>query len=273
METLIFISYRRDTGGDYAKHLKKGLKREGISAFLDITDIPTEFKKTEKWWKIRDRAILDSDIFLLIITDRIETSREVRNEIALARRVKDMRFSYFRQQNLEPNIIINLKGEKLNLGDFNQITFETKEDLFRKFLRKIGKTSPKPISISKEKEDEVKALLSVVKNLLRTRNSRELALKRLCKMKAVEALKEIFRDPFLNNEHRLIALKIISRAEGTEEFLYKIARSSWHSKEFREIAMDSLIQSKALKHLSMLMDDPWVADWIKEKISKSLKSF
>lgn len=47
----VFIAYRRDTGLDFARHLKRGLEREGISAFLDIIDIPSEFRGKQTWIK------------------------------------------------------------------------------------------------------------------------------------------------------------------------------------------------------------------------------
>lgn len=83
----IFICYIRDTGKDFASHLKKGLERQGIHAFLDIEDVPKKSKEME-WWKFRDQAIRDSEIFLLLITIGIEASSEVRKEIALARKEK-----------------------------------------------------------------------------------------------------------------------------------------------------------------------------------------
>lgn len=139
----LFISYRRDTGRDFAVHLREGLERERIPAFLDIIDIPRKFKGKEEWAKFRDNAILESEIFLLIITDGIENSMEVLKEIALARGKDDMSFVYLRHQGLRPDIVLDLKSEKLELGNFNQIEFETKEDLLRKVLRSLEEESKK----------------------------------------------------------------------------------------------------------------------------------
>lgn len=151
----IFISYRRDTGRDFAVHLREGLERERISAFLDIIDIPKKFKGKEEWAKFRDNAILESEIFLLIITDGIENSMEVLKEITLARGKDDMNFVYLRHQGLKPDIILDLKSEKLKLGNFNQIEFETKEDLLRKVLRSLEEENKK---VSSHKLQIVKAL-------------------------------------------------------------------------------------------------------------------
>jgi hypothetical protein len=62
----VFISYKRKTGEDFALHLREGLEEEQIRAFLDIRDIPKKFKGTTEWWKFRDRAILHSEVFLLV---------------------------------------------------------------------------------------------------------------------------------------------------------------------------------------------------------------
>jgi hypothetical protein len=133
----VFISYRRKTGGDFASYLKDGLDTDGMRAFLDIEDIPKKFKGSEEWWKFRDKALVNSEVFLLIITDGIETSPEVSKEISLANKNK-LDCLYFRHKGLKPHIIVNLENVKFDLGDFEQTEFETKEDLLRKTLRHLG---------------------------------------------------------------------------------------------------------------------------------------
>jgi hypothetical protein len=138
----VFISYKRKTGEDFALHLKDGLEAEGIRAFLDIKDIPKIFKEHDEWWKHRDNALGNSEVFLLIITDGIETSREVSKEISLATTNK-MNCIYFRHMALQPHIVVNLGNTKLDLGDLNQIEFDTKEDLLRKALRYLSMPRPR----------------------------------------------------------------------------------------------------------------------------------
>ncbi len=267
----VFICYRRDTGGDFATHLKSGLEREGKRAFLDIIDIPQKFEKTETWWQIRDNAILDSGIFLLLITYGIETSAEVQKEIAKAFKM-NKRLIFLRHHDFKPDIIIDSEGQQLNLGNFNQIVFETKEDLLRKTLQNIS-NEEKPISLSKQdEENEVNTLMLIIKSAFQTADSREAALSRLCRIKAIDALKEIFQDPFLDNKYRLMAIETLARIKGVEKFLFEILQNSWYDKKFKEIALNGLITLKASKYLLSLITDPWTSDWIREKVSEALKS-
>lgn len=129
----VFIAYRRDTGLDFAKHLKSGLESEKIAAFLDVVDIPKEFKGKQTWVKTRNESIKRSKKFLLIVTNGIENSKELKKEMRIARD-HNKTFSVYRYHTLGPRISIDLETEKMNLGDFQQISFESKEDLLRKVL-------------------------------------------------------------------------------------------------------------------------------------------
>jgi len=129
----VFIAYRRDTGLDFAKHLKSGLEREHISAFLDIADIPKEFKGKQTWIKTRNESIKKSEKFLLIVTHGVESSKELKKEIQIARN-NNKAFLVYRHHTLDSQITINLEREKMDLGDFQQISFDSKEDLLRKVL-------------------------------------------------------------------------------------------------------------------------------------------
>lgn len=129
----VFIAYRRDTGLDFAQHLKNGLKRENIPAFLDVIDIPKEFKGKQTWIKIRNEAIRKSKKFLLVMTNRIETSRELKEEITIAQD-NNKTFMLYRHYTLNPQITIALEREIMSLNDFQQVSFSSKEDLLRKVL-------------------------------------------------------------------------------------------------------------------------------------------
>lgn len=132
----LFIAYRRDTGLDFAKHLKNGLEREQMSAFLDVIDIPKEIKGKQTWIKTRNEAIKKSKRFLLIMTHGIETSRELKKEIQIARD-NNKPFLVYRHHILNPQIVIVLEREKIEIGEFQQISFESKEDLLRKVLKAL----------------------------------------------------------------------------------------------------------------------------------------
>lgn len=136
----VFISYKRKTGQDFAVHLREGLEAEKIPAFLDIVDIPKKFEGKTEWWRYRDEAISLSGVFLLIITDGIETSDEIKKEFSYARE-KSKEFAFFRHKGLKAEIRLDLPETKVNLADYNQIEFETKEDLLRQALRVLRDTS------------------------------------------------------------------------------------------------------------------------------------
>ncbi len=131
----VFISYKRNTAKDFALSLKECLTEEGYRTFLDLTDIPKEFEGTEKWFDIRDKAIKNSKRFLLIITIRIETSKEVAKELSLARNMQNMKFMYLRHEMLEPQISLKFNDEVIDLSEGNQEQFGTTIDLNRKVLK------------------------------------------------------------------------------------------------------------------------------------------
>jgi hypothetical protein len=131
----VFISYKRTTGKSFALFLKECLVDEGYRAFLDLKDIPKEFEGTEKWFEVRDEAIRNSKRFLLLITIKIESSKEVAEELSLARKVPTMKFMYLRHEVLKPQILIKLDNETIDLSEGNQEPFSTEDDLARKVLK------------------------------------------------------------------------------------------------------------------------------------------
>ena len=131
----IFICYKRYSGDDFAERLKNALAENSISAFIDIKDIPNEFKSKEKWFQCRDQAIKNCTTFLMIVTAGFESSPEVIKEIKLAKNY-DRTFMIFRWKNLEKDIIINLGDELFQLKDFQQIPFSTTGELVREFYDK-----------------------------------------------------------------------------------------------------------------------------------------
>lgn len=134
----VFIAYRRDTGKDFAIHLKTGLQCQKINCFLDIADIPAEFRGEQTWIRTRNHALRNSKRFLLIITNGIEASSELKKELRIARD-NDSPFLLFRHCDLNPKIIIELEKEKMDLGKFEQVSFDSKEDLLRKVLKALRK--------------------------------------------------------------------------------------------------------------------------------------
>jgi len=128
----VFICYKRLSAQDFAETLKKSLEEFGVRAFLDIKDIPERFKGTEEWTKARDKAVIESKIFVLIITAGFNLSPEIKKELSLARKYADKEFVYFRHKSLKPNLKIVIDSEELDIGKQNQVSFSTENDLVRK---------------------------------------------------------------------------------------------------------------------------------------------
>lgn len=127
-----FICYKRLSAQDFAEILKKSLEEFGVQAFLDIKDIPTKFKGTDEWTKVRDSAVIESKTFIFIITAGFDLSPEIKKELSLARKYPDKQFIYFRHKVLKPNLKIVLDDEELDFGKQNQVSFDTEYDLVRK---------------------------------------------------------------------------------------------------------------------------------------------
>jgi KaiC/GvpD/RAD55 family RecA-like ATPase len=126
-----FICYKRSSGKDFADHLTKGLEELGLNVFLDSKDIPGKVIGTEEWRNIRDKAVMESKTFILLITPGVELSPESLREFELARKSGSKEFVYFRHRDLPRRRLFNLESEVVDLGKQQQISFETKEELLR----------------------------------------------------------------------------------------------------------------------------------------------
>jgi hypothetical protein len=127
----IFLCHKKSSGKDFADHLKAGLEELGYHTFLDSKDIPKVVDGAEEWIEIRDRALTESKVFILLITPGFNLSPEVLKEIKLAREAEDKKYIYFRHRDLARNIVLDLEGEIVNLGRQEQVSFENKEELLR----------------------------------------------------------------------------------------------------------------------------------------------
>jgi hypothetical protein len=127
----VFICHKKSSGKDFADHLKAGLEELGYHSFLDSKDIPKIVDGKEEWIAIRDQALKESNMFILIITPGFDLSQEVKNELKLARDAGNKKFIYFRHRDLGRKIIVDLDAEKVDLGRQEQVSFDTKEELLR----------------------------------------------------------------------------------------------------------------------------------------------
>jgi len=127
----VFLCYKKSSGKDYADHLKTGLEELGLHTFEDCKDIPQTVDTEEGWACSRDKALEESKYFVLIMTPGFDLSREVGNEIRMARKHTNKTFVYFRHRSMGRNIVVNLGDEVFDIGKLEQVSFETKEELLR----------------------------------------------------------------------------------------------------------------------------------------------
>lgn len=151
---------QEDFRKDFADHLKFGLEELGLHTFLDTKDIPQAIGGEEQWAHARDKALLESNIFILIMTPRFHMSAEVTKELTLARKQGNKTFIYFRHSSMDVNIIVNLGNEVLDISKQEQVAFETKEELVRLAHDILSKRSRE---LSKEKQLEDDSEIEIVK--------------------------------------------------------------------------------------------------------------
>ena len=131
----VFICYKQNTGKDYALHLWEGLREFNHTPFLDIKDIPTKFSEgTQKWRELRDYAIKNCEVFLMIVTQGFESSPEIQTEIKLALE-QHRELMCLIHRYLPKNITVE---SLINLGEYQQIPFETPQELLREVLHNLG---------------------------------------------------------------------------------------------------------------------------------------
>lgn len=136
----VFISYYRKTAGDYAEFLRSGLLDQQITPFMDIYDMPKIVKDLTSEWRIfRDGSILNSDKFLLIMTQGFRKSPEVIKEIKLAND-NGIELIFFKDYRLPfESLKIEVGGKETDLSKVNINIFVTKEDLLRQSLLLLEK--------------------------------------------------------------------------------------------------------------------------------------
>jgi hypothetical protein len=127
----VFLCYKKSSGKDYADHLKVGLEEVGLHTFEDCKDIPLTVTTEEGWARIRDQALSESKYFVLIMTQGFDLSSEVVKEIRMAKKQANKSFIFFRQRSMGRKIIVNLGDEILDIGQLEQVSFESKEELLR----------------------------------------------------------------------------------------------------------------------------------------------
>ena len=137
----VFLCYKKSSGKDYADHLKAGLEEVGLHTFEDCKDIPLAVDSEKCWSGFRDKALTESKYFILIMTPGFDLSSEVVKELALARKQSNKTFVFFRHRSMGRKIRVDLGGEVLDIGQLEQVSFESKEELLRLAINILQKGS------------------------------------------------------------------------------------------------------------------------------------
>jgi uncharacterized SAM-dependent methyltransferase len=117
-----FISYARNDGGDFARHLKKHCDEKQYDVFLDTSSLSVG----ARWKDMIESQIDDSDFFVLIITASVIDSTEVKDEFSLAINKRKL-LMLFKHRS------VRIDDLEKSLKDRNLHEFDTKEDLLRTF--------------------------------------------------------------------------------------------------------------------------------------------
>jgi hypothetical protein len=159
----VFLCYKKSSGKDFADHLKTGLEELGLHSFLDSKDIPQMIGGEEEWAQIRDQALEESRIFILIMTPGFNLSSEVIKELNMARKSPDKQFIYFRHRNMGRKFLVNLDNEILDFSKQEQVSFETKEELLRLAHNILFKDNVSRRDLPKDKQPKNDSEIDIVK--------------------------------------------------------------------------------------------------------------
>lgn len=142
----LFICYYSGTGVDFAKFLKLKLKDFGINAFLDVDDMPQSIKQdTDEWRRWIEKAIINSQKFVLLMTLGFNTRNEVLRELKISKDNKIERIHFKHTGIADADLLVKIGDEELDLSKFQYIMFDDEPDLLRKLgAELLGRESTYP---------------------------------------------------------------------------------------------------------------------------------
>ena len=127
--------------------------------------------------------------------------------------------------------------------------------------------------ISPFKEDvDTKRLSAIVTGAFEDVNTKEAALTTLIRVNAIDELKKIVRNAWLPRAFKVKALEAIAKDGSAEKFLNDVVTSAWSEGDFREIALDGLINVHSTKYLIDIMTNTWLDSRLRKKAAEALKS-
>lgn len=126
----IFISYSQEDFKPEARYLCNYLSKHIPDSDVFIDQLKP---RGSKWQEENDRKLNESDVFLVILTNGGLTSKEVKREVKLAKNEPNRRIIPCKDELLK----MNWSEMPYDLGEYDGLEFERKEELGRKLVGEI----------------------------------------------------------------------------------------------------------------------------------------
>jgi len=151
----VFLCYHTGGGTDFAIHLWKKLPDYGKRAFFNIEDVDEIYEKeSDEYRKVIDDAIINSEVFILLMTRSFKDRAEIQREYKLARDT-GRKIIHCKYVNLEKkDCIMNIEEKIYNLYDIDYVEFSNNSNLYNGVTDVLeGKTPPKISNIDPLKKE------------------------------------------------------------------------------------------------------------------------
>jgi len=134
-----FIIYKKGTAKSLAEHIHDELENTyHMNVFLDVRDIEEGLPpSTPEWKEQRDRALVESQVFLFIVTAGASKSKEVSYELEKAMQYRKNIKAFIHEDiwDAPTELVFTVNGEELNIKKTQVAKFKIEDDLLRKVIR------------------------------------------------------------------------------------------------------------------------------------------
>lgn len=192
----VFVCYKKSSGGNFAGDFKDAIfDIEGIKLFVAHKDLPHLVPYSTEWRAIRDKAIRECRVFLMLVTYGFEKSPEIIEEIKHASKYGVNKLFVVCRWKQRPHDISVKIGDApnatLHLQKYTQIPFSNLDELVNLFLDsyhlefdsnpKLAKeqTCESHVETTKSNEAELKQSPTPLVNYHITQSIQNTKLKRL----------------------------------------------------------------------------------------------
>jgi hypothetical protein len=265
----LFISHSSHDK-NFVNRLASDLKNYNIGVWIDSWEINVGDSIFEKI----ETGLQENDYLGIVLSPTSIKSNWVRKELSVALmkelRNKSIKILPILLKTCEIPALISDK----KYADFRESYEKGLNGLLKVFGKKI-KCPPLPAlsnTSNTQNEEEIIRCWNIFNDSFKADYVREAVLGRLIELNATKYLKRVFSDHWLPLSFRKKALIALAKAvNSNSEYLFLIAKDSWDSEEFRQIALEGLIKMNANNYLLRLFEDNWNPDWMHKRIAEHLK--